>query len=97
MASVVLVDAEVRVDEAVGRDNTHGDDNSDDDNSDARYDTHARGVAVDEVHRADVAVRADAVVVVRMHTCLLAGKIMRVCIVSYHRWCKSHTSLIISY
>ena len=94
MASVVLADAEVRVDVAVGHDNTHGDDNSDDDNSDARYDTHAHGVAVDVVLQADAAVRADVVVVVRMHTCLLADKIMRICIVSYYTECKSHTAIV---
>ena len=92
---MVLEDAEVPVDVAAGHDNTHGDDNSDDDNSDARYDTHEHGVAVDEVHQAatgDGVVRADVVVAVRMHTCLPADKIMRICIVSYHRWCKSHTA-----
>ena len=90
MASVVLVDAEASADVADYCDDKHGNDAY----SDARYGTHVHdGVPVDAVLQADAAVRADAVVVVRMHTCLLADKIMRVCIVSYHTWCKSHTSV----
>ena len=83
---VVMVDAEVLVDGAAWYDNTHDDDNSDDDNSDARDDRHVHDeVAVDEVRqavRADEGVPADVVVAVRMHTCLLADKKMRICIVS---------------
>jgi hypothetical protein len=103
MASVVLADAEVPVDVAAWHDNTHDDDNSDGDNSDgdnsdARFDMHAHdGVLVDEAHPAatvDGVVRADVVVAGRMHKCLLADKKMRICIVSYHRWCKSHSSIM---
>ncbi len=81
MASVVLADAEVQVDVVDYCDDKHGNDAY----SDARYGTHVHDeVRVDVVLQGDAAVRADAVVAVRMQTCLLADKIMRVCIVSYH-------------
>ena len=89
MVAVVLEDAEVPADVAAWHDNMHGDDNSDDDNSDGRYDTHEHGVAVDVVLQADAAVRADVAVVVRMHTCLPADKIMRICTFSYYTSAKA--------
>ncbi len=89
MASVVPVDAEASAGVAGYCDDKHGNDAY----SDARYGRHVHDVVpVDGALQADAAVRADVVVAVRMHTCLLADKIMRVCIVSYDTWCKSHTA-----
>ena len=78
----VRADVVARVDAAACYDDKHGNDAD----NDARYDRHVHDAepvdAARQAVREDGVVPADVVAPGRMHICLLADKIMRICIFS---------------